>query len=92
LKNVLDLRDNEIGDVGLDIFMKMLAAGDVGSLNEVVLHRNGITDQGFKVFMTLIPRIREKYFPGISRISLDGNKVTPATKKLFKPYPNFISC
>lgn len=90
--NVLDLRDNELGDLGLDILMKMLAAGDVGGLNEIMLHRNGITDVGFSMFMKLIPRIRNTYFPNIVRISLDGNKVSPAVKKQFKPYPSFISC
>ena len=88
----LDLRDNELGDVGLDILMKMLAAGEVGSLSEIMLHRNKITDLGFKQFMKLIPRIRDKYFPNITRISLDGNNITPKVKKQFKPYPTWISC
>ena len=88
----LDLRDNEIGDLGLEVFMKMLAAGDVGGLQEVMLHRNKITDLGFTMFMKLVPRIHDAYFPKISRISLDGNKISPAIKKQFKPYPNFISC
>ena len=88
----LDLRDNELGDVGLDILMKMLAAGEVGALNEIMLHRNKITDLGFTMFMKLVPRIRDKYFPNITRISLDGNKITPKVKKQFKPYPTWISC
>jgi Leucine Rich repeat len=88
----IDLRDNELGDVGLDLLMKMLAAGEVGGLNEIMLHRNGITDLGFTMFMKLIPRIKNTFFPNIVRISLDGNKITPAVKKQFKPYPNFISC
>ena len=88
----LDLRDNELGDTGLDILMKMLAAGDVGSLSEIMLHRNNITDLGFTMFMKLVPRIRDKYFPNITRISLDGNRITPKVKKQFKPYPTWISC
>jgi Leucine-rich repeat (LRR) protein len=90
--NSLDLRDNELGDIGLEILMKMLAAGEVGALQEVMLHRNKITDLGFTMFMKLIPRVHDAYFPNIVRISLDGNKITPAVKKQFKPYPSYISC
>ena len=87
---VLDLSDNEIGDIGLGHVMKLFLSKRC-SMNEVFTDRNGITDKGFDEVMKALPVIHGECCPSLTFLSMTGNRITQKCRSQYLPYPSYIN-
>lgn len=89
---VLDLRDNELGDDGADTIMRMIMANYfLGDISELLLQNNGISDIGFRKLVKVLQSMQEAKFPTLQRLALEQNDITAACKRELYPLPDYFT-
>ena len=89
---VLDLRDNEIGDHGVDIILRSFHMMHLEYLREIHLQNNKITDIGFEKILKTLNSLQETNMPFLERFCLESNAISGKIKRQFHPLPYYISC
>ena len=87
---VLDLRYNELGDVGAHVFAAMATNGHLSNIQEALLQNNMITDIGFDEITIMFASIKDAKCPNLTRLNLTNNLVSGSLKKKRGPFPSFL--
>ena len=88
---VLDIRENEFGDIGLDIFISMIQKKCLINITHLYLLDNNITDKGFIKFMKVMECTSDERLPYIEKIDFSKNPISSKAKKMLKPLPPWIT-
>jgi Ran GTPase-activating protein (RanGAP) involved in mRNA processing and transport len=89
---VLDLRNNELGDAGIDVVIRSFLSLHYEYLQELHLANNKISDAGFGKLMRTMQSLQQTNMPFLTRLSLEGNGITGKAKREFYPLPSYLSC
>lgn len=87
----IDLRDNELGDQGADVFIHMVIQGLFRNITHVLMQRNNITDEGFGKIIRVMQSMGVAKCPNLQRLGLEGNNISAHVKNKFRPFPFYIS-
>lgn len=87
----LDLRENEWGDLGLEVIIDMIQRKCFYTTTHLRFQANGISDVGFSKLMRILQSTQEERMPYIERINLEGNPISSKIKRQFRPLPPYIS-
>jgi Ran GTPase-activating protein (RanGAP) involved in mRNA processing and transport len=88
---VLDLRNNEFGDEGLDIFIRMFMLKHLEFLKEINLGGNNIKDAGFSKIARMFASLQSENAPYLVSLGLQNNAISGEMKRHYSPLPPFIT-
>ena len=88
---VLDLRDNELGEEGVDVLIRMFIKGTCKTLTHIFLQRNGIGDSGFSKVVRTLQSMHGTRCPDLLRLGMEGNPISGKIKKQYWPLPLCLS-
>jgi len=87
----LDLRENELGDIGADKISHMMMDDLFISISVLYLQRNGIGNKGVKKLVNMLRAIKDVHCPKLSNINIEENLATAAVKRDLRPLPPGVS-
>lgn len=88
---LLDLSENEVGDDGAKAIAHGLIKGCFKQLDELFLERNGIADEGFSAIVNAVNSTSFTTCTKLSRIYLQGNRISAEIKQLYHPLSAIIA-
>ena len=88
---VIDLRDNELGDDGIGVLVEMILSGHFMSIVDIDVQHNSITDLGFKKVVDVLKSLQVTRCPLLKRFHLENNLISGMTRRRNAPYPSYFS-
>jgi hypothetical protein len=87
----LDIRENEWGDVGMDVIIDMIQRKCFYTVTHLRLQANGVSDVSFSKLVRVLQSTQMERMPYIESINLENNPISGRIKREFSPLPPYIS-